>query len=84
MLGCWDERVHRITYSAEDRISGGMLRLRARAVLRLMISLYVIGCSTDISAGWAPVKTLVTWMHELKPATTKHVQSILDELARLY
>src|SRR5437660_7302616 len=44
------------TSSATSRRSRGISRLRALAVLRLMTSSYLAGCSTGRSAGFAPFK----------------------------
>ena len=45
-----------MTSSARARMAGGMGRPRALAVLRLILSRNVVGCSTGISAGFAPRK----------------------------
>jgi hypothetical protein len=51
---------HRITSSAWKRTEGGMVRPSAWAVLRLMTSSNVVGCSTGRSAGMVPFKILST------------------------
>jgi hypothetical protein len=51
---------YRITLSAWKRRDGGMVRSRAWAVLRLMTSSKVVGCSTGRSAGLAPFRILST------------------------
>jgi hypothetical protein len=51
---------HRITSVAWKRNVGGIVRPRASAVLRLMTSSNVVGCSTGRSAGWAPLRILST------------------------
>jgi hypothetical protein len=47
---------YRITSSAWKRRVGGMVRPSASAVLRLMTSSNVVGCSTGRSAGLAPFR----------------------------
>jgi hypothetical protein len=49
-----------ITSSARKRKDGGKVRPNAWAVFRLMINLRCIGCSTGISAGLVPRRTLAT------------------------
>jgi hypothetical protein len=51
---------HRITSSAWKRTEGGMVRPSAWAVLRLMTSSKMMGCSTGRSAGMVPFKILST------------------------
>ena len=51
---------HRITSSAWKRRVGGMVRPRACAVLRLMMSSNFIGCCMGRSAGLAPLRILST------------------------
>src|SRR5262249_5943148 len=57
-----DERapLHSITSSAMSSRSRGTSRFSDLAVLRLMISSYLVGCSTGRSAGFAPFKILPT------------------------
>src|SRR5262245_38365969 len=57
-----DERaaLHSITSSARASSVGGILRLSALAVLRLMTSSNLIGCWTGSSAGFAPLRILPT------------------------
>jgi hypothetical protein len=43
-----------ITSSARARIDGGMVRPSALAVLRLITKSNLVGCSTGMSAGFAP------------------------------
>ena len=49
-----------ITSSARDRIDGGTVRPSAFAVLTLMTSSNVVGCTTGRSAGLAPLRILPT------------------------
>src|SRR5262245_46523254 len=51
---------HSITSSARARSDGGTLRPSALAVVRLMVKSNVVGCSTGMSAGLVPCKTLST------------------------
>jgi hypothetical protein len=51
-------RTHSITSSARASSNGGMVRPSALAVLRLMISSNLLGCSIGRSAGFAPLKIL--------------------------
>src|SRR5262249_54031202 len=51
---------HSITSSATSSRSRGISRLSDLAVLRLMTSSYLVGCSTGRSAGFAPCKILPT------------------------
>src|SRR5215204_2873807 len=51
---------HSITSSARARSVGGMVRPRALAVLRLMTSSNLVGCSIGRSAGLAPLRILST------------------------
>src|SRR6266540_949972 len=57
-----DERAppHSITSSASASIDGGTFRPSALAVLRLMVSSNLVGCSTGSSAGLAPLRILST------------------------
>src|SRR5262249_24572676 len=57
-----DERaaLHSITSSARSRNGSGILRPSALAVLRLMTSSNLVGCSTGMSPGLAPRKILST------------------------
>jgi hypothetical protein len=52
---------HSITSSARANSDGGTVRASAFAVLRLMTSSSVVGCSTARSAGFAPFKILSTY-----------------------
>ncbi len=52
--------VHSITSSARLRSVGGTVRPSALAVLRLITSLNLVGCSTGKSAGLAPFRILST------------------------
>src|SRR5215813_10791989 len=58
-VGChaW---AHLITSSARTRIDSGMFSPSAFAVLRLTISLNLVGCSIGKSAGLAPLSILST------------------------
>ena len=47
----YDRSAYSITSSARARINGGIVRPSALAVLRLMMSLNVVGCSIGRSAG---------------------------------
>jgi hypothetical protein len=47
---------HSMTSSARSSIPGGTARPSALAVLRLMVSLYLVGCCTGRSAGLAPFR----------------------------
>jgi hypothetical protein len=49
-----------ITSSARKTKEGGKVRPKACAVFRLMINLRCVGCSTGISAGLVPRRTLAT------------------------
>jgi hypothetical protein len=51
---------HSITSSARARSDSGMVRPRALAVLRLITSSNLVGCSTGRSAGLAPLRILST------------------------
>src|SRR5215204_1624331 len=51
---------HSITSSARARSVGGIVRPSAFAVLTLITSSYLEGCSTGRSAGLAPLKILST------------------------
>src|SRR5262249_22866602 len=51
-----------ISWSARSRTAGGVVRLRALAVLRLMTSSNLVGCSTGRSAGLIPFRILSTWV----------------------
>jgi hypothetical protein len=51
---------HSITRSARTSSDGGMVRPSALAVLRLMTSSNLVGCSTGRSAGLAPFRILST------------------------
>src|SRR5262249_15241862 len=51
---------HSITSSATSSRSRGISRFSDLAVLRLMTSSYLVGCSTGRSAGFAPFKILPT------------------------
>lgn len=53
---------HSMTWSARSSSDGGMVRLRARAVLRLMMRSNLFGCSIGISAGFAPFRILSTYL----------------------
>src|SRR5262249_42485577 len=57
-----DERAtfHSITSSARSKNGSGILRPSALAVVRLMTSSNFVGCSTGMSAGFAPRKILST------------------------
>jgi hypothetical protein len=54
------KRAHSITSSARASSVGGISRLSAFAVLTLMISRNLVGCSTGRSAGLAPFNILST------------------------
>jgi len=51
---------HWITSSARSNIVRGIVMPRAIAVLRLITSSYLVGCSTGNSAGLAPLRILST------------------------
>src|SRR5829696_1593975 len=51
---------HSITSSARARSVGEIVRPRAFAVLRLITSSNLVGCSTGRSGGLAPLSTLLT------------------------
>jgi hypothetical protein len=53
-------RAHSITSSARASRAGGTSRPSALAVLRLMTSSNFVGCSTGMSAGFAPRRILST------------------------
>src|SRR5262249_34122025 len=48
--------VHSITSSARASSDGGSSRPSALAVLRLIVSSYLVGCCTGRSAGFAPLR----------------------------
>ena len=50
------QKVHSITSSARARIDCGTVRPSALAVLRLIISSYLVGTCTGSSAGFAPLR----------------------------
>jgi hypothetical protein len=54
------ERTHSITSSARPSSVGGMVRPIDFAVLRLITSSNVVGCSIGISLGLAPATILLT------------------------
>ena len=54
------DQSHSITSSASARSDGGTVRSRAFAVLVFIMSLKDVGCSTGMSAGMIPFKTLTT------------------------
>ena len=54
------DAIHSITSSARARIDGGIVRPSALAVLRLITSSNLVGCSTGKSAGLAPERILPT------------------------
>ncbi len=51
---------HRMTSSARSNTDCGIMRPSALAVLRLITSSNLVGCSTGSSAGFAPLKILST------------------------
>src|SRR5262249_17382470 len=51
-----------ITSSARSDSDGGIVRPSALAVLRLMTSSNVVGCSTGRSSGLAPLRILSTYV----------------------
>jgi hypothetical protein len=55
------ERTHSITSSARVSRVGGNARPSAFAVLRLMVRLNLVGCSTGRSPGFAPRRILSTY-----------------------
>src|SRR5262249_8321938 len=60
-----------ITWSARASSDGGIVRPRALAVLRLITSSNLVGCSTGRSAGFAPLRILST-----NTATRRSVSSV--------
>ena len=54
-------KVHSITSSARVSSADGTVTLSAFAVLRLITSSNVVGCSTGRSVGLTPRRTLATW-----------------------
>src|SRR5215831_1951730 len=56
------KRGYSITSSARASSDGGMLMSSALAVLTLITSSNVVGCSTGRSAGLAPLSILSTWL----------------------
>jgi hypothetical protein len=56
----WIQQAYRITSVAWKRSVGGMVRPSTRAVLRLMTSSNVMGCSTGRSAALVPLRILST------------------------
>src|SRR5262249_59457628 len=74
---------HSITSSARPSSVGGMVRPIALAVVKLMASSNLVGCSTEISPGFAPRKILSTnsaarrnWASMLGPYDTRPPASI--------
>src|SRR6202030_1074591 len=63
---------HSMTSSAWARMEGGTVRPSALAVLRLITSSNLVGCSTGRSAGLAPLRTLSTYV-----ARWRHVSTML-------
>src|SRR5262249_35756616 len=51
---------HSMIWSARPRTDGGMVSPSAWAVLRLITSSNLVGCSTGRSAGFAPLRILST------------------------
>ena len=51
---------HSMTWSARSSIVCGIVRPSALAVLRLMVSANLVGCSTGRSAGFAPLRILMS------------------------
>src|SRR5262249_4987089 len=49
-----------INWSARSSTVGGIVRPSSLAVFRLMISSNLVGCSTGISPGFAPLKIILT------------------------
>src|SRR5262249_26306523 len=49
-------RTHSITSSARASSVGGIVRASARAVIKLMTSSNLVGCTTGKSAGLAPLR----------------------------
>src|SRR5215470_1316159 len=62
---------HSITSSARASSVGGTSRPSALAVLRLMTKSNLVGCSTGISAGFAPCRILST-----KSAARRYISGI--------
>ena len=58
--GCCAAGHHSTRWSARRRSDGGIVRSRARAVLRLMTNSSFVGCSIGRSAGFAPLRILST------------------------
>src|SRR6516165_7531665 len=54
-----DIALQSITSSARARSVGGMSRPRALAVLRLMVSSYLVGAWTGRSAGFSPLRNAI-------------------------
>ena len=54
------DRTHSITASARERRVGGIVKPSALAVLMLMTSSKLVGCSTGMSAGFVPRRILST------------------------
>jgi hypothetical protein len=57
---CANGQLHRSTSSAWKRMCRGIVSPRTWAVLRLMTSSNLVGCSTGRSAGLAPLRSLST------------------------
>src|SRR5262245_30291812 len=51
---------HSISLSARDRNDGGIVRLSALAVFRLMTRSNLVGCSTGMSTGFLPLRIMPT------------------------
>ena len=57
----WSSTRYSMTWSARPSTDGGIVRPSALAVLRLMISASLDGCSTGNSPGFAPFKIFATY-----------------------
>jgi hypothetical protein len=60
LMHCSKSHPYSMTSSARNRRASGIVRPIALAVLRLMTSSNLVGCSTGISAGFAPLRTRST------------------------
>jgi hypothetical protein len=77
-VSCHDEThapqqnlIYSITSSARARSAGGMVSPSALAVLRLITSSNLVGCSTGRSAGFAPLRILSTYSAARRKVSAK-------------
>src|SRR6266851_1043582 len=73
-----------ITWSARCRSDGGIVRPRALAVLRLMTSSNLVGCSIGRSEGFAPLRILSTYSAAYRNSSEKFDPYDIRPLAATY